>query len=385
MATSFEIVLRDLTTGAGRTGLNVKLYNHIDNFTDVVLTAVEKPGHAGVYEFTYDTFAIARYRLKVNSSWETSFSDDNGTWLYDGDNMMIIVSGAWDFKNKVGKNVANPVDDTDAVNKGWAIGQFYTKTEIDDALALKVALAGTQTITGLKNYEIIPTIVPTDSEPGVIPDPSEDGELIHFKYLNQVLNALPTNPYPMFAGVIRVVPGLAVVQIGRAYPSIKDAVAYAFTQTPAANKKFGIIVEGNNPGSEFINADAGSLKDHVHLIALGKHINIIIKDNTLSANTSINNSTLYFGAGIIATERSFNHLRIINCDVFNYRNLTIKNGGIEKTKCISDTGYKMKVEDNCHVEHSIFNTTPEKVNHTGAYFADEFSDYDIPADPTSGS
>lgn len=382
MPTSFHIVLRDLDTGAARTGLTVKLFNHLDNFTTEVLTATEVPGYGGVYEFTYTDFNIAKYRLKANGSWDGSFSDENGTWLYDGSKMMIVNgSGRWDFGSKRAINVANPVDDGDAVNKGWSLGQFYTKTEINSALALKVAKAGTETITGLKQFEILPRVVPTDSNPGVYPTPSNLGDVIYKKYFDYVLSQVHINPYPQFAGVLRVIPGVTA-QPGRAYPTILEAVTYSLAQTPSATKQYAILIEGITQGQEFLTAASGSLQSYIHLIGIGKFVKVIIEDDSLLANTSLNNLSLYFGAGVITSARIFNSVDFIDCCLYNFKDITVKNGSLVNSRCISDSGYNMLVEDACNVEHTIFNRTPEKVNHTGAYFADEFSDYLIPTDPT---
>jgi hypothetical protein len=85
MSVSSNVVLRDLTTGAGRTGLTVTL--RVSPFTTTAYTATEVSGKAGVYEFV--DVPIAVYKLYSNGDEEISFGGANGTRF--GGTMSITV------------------------------------------------------------------------------------------------------------------------------------------------------------------------------------------------------------------------------------------------------------------------------------------------------
>ena len=85
MSVSSNVVLRDLTTGAGRTGLTVTL--RVSPFAVTAYTATEVAGKAGVYEFV--DVPIAVYKLYSNGDEETSFGGANGARF--GGTMSITV------------------------------------------------------------------------------------------------------------------------------------------------------------------------------------------------------------------------------------------------------------------------------------------------------
>lgn len=159
MSTSLNLIIRDKDTGVVRTGLSVKLFNSVDGFVTEVLTAVELGGYPGVYQFTYDTWVNAKYKLKVNGTFDPTFGGDHGVWIIDGDNIISLNGdGHFDAKSKRLINLAECVDDNDGVRKIYLTTNFYTKTQSDDRYLQKTggtmsgAIAmGSQKITGLAN------------------------------------------------------------------------------------------------------------------------------------------------------------------------------------------------------------------------------------------
>lgn len=71
MADSATVVLRNLTTGAGLTGLTVKLRRQDDNFASDYKTASEIGGKPGVYEFLDVPFN--KYKLWVSGAEDSSW------------------------------------------------------------------------------------------------------------------------------------------------------------------------------------------------------------------------------------------------------------------------------------------------------------------------
>ncbi|TRZ52044.1 hypothetical protein D4R99_03450 [bacterium] len=90
MANSSLVVLRDLTTGAGRTGLTVKLRWHTDNFASDIYTASEVAGKPGVYEFT--DVVMAKYKLYVNGTNDVTFGGANGKWWPIDDLLSYLIT-----------------------------------------------------------------------------------------------------------------------------------------------------------------------------------------------------------------------------------------------------------------------------------------------------
>lgn len=132
MSTSLNLIIRDKDTGVVRTGLSVKLFNSVDGFITEVLTAVELGGYPGVYQFTYDTWVNAKYKLKVNGTFDPTFGGDHGVWIIDGDNIISLNGdGHFDAKSKRLINLAECVDDNDGVRKIYLTTNFYTKSQSD--------------------------------------------------------------------------------------------------------------------------------------------------------------------------------------------------------------------------------------------------------------
>lgn len=379
---SFNIVLADINTRLPRTGLTVKLRWHKDNFASNIIDCPEVSGKPG--EYLVENYTTARYRMWVNGSPDPSWGGTAGRPLISDEDLLLLSSGRWDFKGAGGKNLGDPTADGDPISRGWLLANFFTETEINALLALKVSLAGTQTVTGLKNFEIIPKIVPTDALPGVIPDPSLPGELIHFKYFHQVLSTIGANPNQQSSQLIRVFGG-ATVEIGKLYPNIKDAVARAFTGTPAATKVYSIAIENMGP-AEYMNAVSGSLKSFVNLVAAGRHIKIIMQDDSTLAECTISNATLFFGGNDVTTDREFQKLCLDNCTVYHFKNLTFRNSeSIRNTRFVGASGKQVTFDLATNVEGCWLNADPDVSGCTGNTDYQKFTGYTLPGDPSIGS
>lgn len=378
MAT-LNYVLRDPVTGVGIPEQAVKLRIGPGFATDTH-TLTDVSGKPGAYQIV-DMSAVAKgeYELWVNGVKDTSFGRREITKQSD---ILLISDGHWDAQMKELKYLANGTTPQSAYTKAQAEAAHYTKDAVDVLVEANVSKAGDDTITGLKLFEVLPKAVGPDADPEELPEPESDGDFIYLKYFNQILASLNTNSYNQSPREIIVYPGAPVVT-GKLYADIKTAVAYAFSQTPGTSKQYAVFIKSMSGDSATINAAAGSLKSNVHLIALGNFISIIIMDNSLAANTKIENATLYFGAGVIATDREFNGLELINCDVFAYRNLTLNNGRSKDCKILTADGYKAIFKNACDVENTIVNVAPDFTTHSGAKLYDVVEDvYTLPADPT---
>jgi len=135
MPNSATIVIRDLSTGAGRTGLTVKLRRKDDNFTTDYLTATEVTGKPGVYEFTNVPFN--RYKLWVNGVEDNTFGGEHGRWWpvseltelpylkLDGSNSP---TADINFAGKKLANVGDPTSDNQVATRGYNDNRYVDKT-----------------------------------------------------------------------------------------------------------------------------------------------------------------------------------------------------------------------------------------------------------------
>lgn len=128
-----QIVLRDLTTGAGRTGLagGLTLRSKVDNFTaDLSNVFTEMVGKPGAY--TTDHPPTGEYKLYYTGTEEKSFGGESATHgrpLVLPDDLVVIdtADDKFDAQSKIIKNLAAATADGEAVNKG----QVYSKSEAD--------------------------------------------------------------------------------------------------------------------------------------------------------------------------------------------------------------------------------------------------------------
>lgn len=379
---SITIVLRDPTTGAGLPGQSLKFRHSADSFAadlSYVFTEIDSLSRPGAYKtHGVDT---ETYKLWVNGSEDPTFGADEGIDIFEKDDLMIKVGDIWDARSKKIENVTDATTAQGAYTKAQAEAAHYTKAQSDALVDDMVTISDDQTITSNKLFEKLPRAVGTDDDPE-IPEPTEDGELVPLKYLNQILATLNINPLLQSPQEIWVWGG-ATNSNGKRYGYIKDAVSSAFAQTPTVSKQFSILVKQMGPGVEYMNAGAGSLKSFVHLIAAGRFINIIMQDNSLLSESRIENATLYFGAGVITTDREFNKLELVNCKVYHYRNITWNNGGLINSTLIAASGYKSIIKNACNVENCIFSEEPDFDSHTGVALYDSVSGvFSAPADPT---
>lgn len=293
MSTSLNLIIRDKDTGVVRTGLSVKLFNSVDGFVTEVLTAVELGGYPGVYQFTYNTWVNAKYKLKVNGTFDPTFGGDHGVWIIDGDNIISLNGdGHFDAKSKRLINLAECVDDNDGVRKIYLTTNFYTKTQSDDRYLQKTggtmsgAIAmGSQKITELANavnndealnkgqadglygklvsnnswsgasnvftqaVTFAGAVAYSTAPPLCDMDPSNDNHLTRRSWvISQINNAAV--PYQESVNVVRLVPE-GSTQTGKVYTSW--AAANAYLSTVASDlRRMTLKIEGAGTGGATI-------------------------------------------------------------------------------------------------------------------------------------
>ncbi len=387
MSNSYTFTICDEETGLPRTGLTVTMRYSRDNFAATAYTATEVDDENSPGEYRISNYVTAKYKTWINGSEDESFGGPYGKPLISEEDLILLdtLSAYWDFKNKRAANINDPVNDKDGANKQWTVAQYYSKTAADALLAAKVAIAGTETVTGHKLFEVLPTITPviSDGDDLPLPIPSALGDVIYKKYFDYRLSLLTTTPTPQSVQHIRVYGGATTI-VGKLYPDILSAVNYCVGLDPApdAGHVFVITIENMGAGVELMTAAAGSIRDYINLVALGNFISIIIGDDSLESQSSIEGATLYLGAGLITTARDFT-FKLRDCTVYHYRDLTLTDGEAVNCKFIGAGSYKVILSGDCNVENCIFNNEPTVTAHTGVAIYDTVSGvYPIPDDPT---
>ena len=326
---SVTVVLRDLTTGAGRVGLSVKLRHQDDSYASDIYTASAISGKPGGYEF--QDVVYNKYKLWVNGSEDDLFGGANGRWLPEGNEVIRLVSGEWDaLSNKI-VNVDDPDDPTDALNMQTGDSRYLPTSAADGY----VKTTGAQDIEGLKTFKDdlktdfiyedtanagvnIDGVVLKDggidaaqlnddlnaaghSITGVISDDGDSGSTLMSKtWILAKIADVAVVPYQESPNVIRLIPG-GSEKTGQVYTTYANAMQYALA-VAGVDHRMCIKIEGMGvAGFNYINmSNAGGdyIDDYIHLKGINQDILLIPPDTVtvgVSAldNTIIENLTIY--------------------------------------------------------------------------------------------
>jgi hypothetical protein len=208
-------------------------------------------------------------------------------------------------------------------------------------------------------------------------------------WVNEQIANMNTEVYQYSPNILECFPG-AVEKTGRVYSTIKKCADYAQSQIPTDLKQFLIEIKGTGLTSKLITAEPGSMKAYVNWYSRGHHINIIVGDNSLSANMHIHNAVLYFGSGNISTDRTFKSVKFHNCRIYNYRNITFNECQLDRCTIVSADGYGALLQGAgiswTDIEGCMFNTEPDFIggidNYGGVVNYAVSGRYVIPPDPT---
>lgn len=395
MANSNTFVKRNLTTGAGETGLTVTLKRANDNFTAVYKTAVEVPGKPGVYRFT--DLETNRYRLFINGTEDDTFSDVNGRWITSGESMIIVNGdGHFDSLSKKIVNVADGSGPKDAVNN-----DRLAQVLVDNNFAKNQA-SNTFTEINVFEDEIITTDLTVLNEADftggavAVPDDAGGNRAVNNnrmaiyvasqlgKYANQQPN------------IIEVMPNIENIE-GKRYSTILQAVTYANNQTPTVTKQFYIYVYAMPSTSDRLILASGSIKNYVHIIGMSRDIRLIVDENpgadspiSVANKMNFENLTLIFGTktsgGVSTTSRELLNINLYNVAVYTYRQLTINNGSIENcTRLIASGTNDIHISGSTDLLNCVFKRDPVMDSDTGARIFSTSDSLIVLDDPTSGA
>ncbi len=351
---SVTIIIRDLTTGAGRTGLSVKLRHVTDSYASDIYTASAMSGKPGAYEA--QDVVYNKYKIWVNGVEDTTFGGGKGRWLPpEGGEVIRLVSGEWDALDTKMVNLGNAVDATDALNMQTGDSRYLPASADSDY----VKLVGDQDVEGTKTFkDDIKTdyIYEDTANAGVTfpDDPTTVGTLAltqigsNFSLAGYYMTSLPTpvtgsgaanktyvdtavagvviTPYQESPNVIRCIPG-GTEKTGQVYTTYANSLQYALA-VAGIDHRMTIKFDGmGTAGYNYINmSNAGGdyIDDYIHLKAINQDILLIppatdvIGVGTLG-NSIIENFTIYKDDS--GVDVGFENIQFNNCS-FNLTVLT---------------------------------------------------------------
>lgn len=321
---SLTIVLRDLTTGAGRTGLTVTLRHSLDSFAATAYSATEQSGKPGVYEFT-NVGSHHRLKLYVNGTVDDTFGGTNGKFIIDANEVICTNDGSYDADSLKIINLADATNATDAMNRQTADGRYLKTTG--------------GTMTG--------EISMSDNPISGVPAPTDDSHVTNkvyvddlISYLESLIDAISFVPYQETPNSIRLIPG-GSTKTGQVYTTWNAAMGYLKSLTPSSTKRFVIEIAGvgvtGATDIEVTENDAGSpptnyFNNYCSIFMKNRFIKLKIPDQvmTVTADTmSVEGGTIYINnvaANPVMTNMKFvnvyfdltvNTMEFINCDFEN--------------------------------------------------------------------
>lgn len=331
MNNSVTIVIRDLTTGAGRNGLTVWLRHKTDEFITNQIQANAVVGKQGVYEALNVPYNL--YKLWVNGSEDTSFGGTNGRWLPNGDGVIRLNGDDWDAVTKKIINVADAEAPTDAMNRQVSDDRYVMLDGTNDPSLWLSVLGGT--LDGnllMHSYQVKNIADATDAQDAVS--------------LAQ-LEAIVITPYQESPNEIRLIPG-GSTKTGQVYTTWNAAMGYLKSLSPSGTKRFLINIGGMGvSGATTIPVtenDGGSpptnyFESYISIICKARHVKLEVPDGTMAVTAgtmTVEGGTIYKNDG--GANPVFQNMRFVNV----YFDLTVNT--VTFTGCTFENCY-VKVND----------------------------------------
>lgn len=305
MSNSVTIVIRDLTTGAGRNGLTVWLRHKTDDFATNQILATAVVGKQGVYEA--QDVPMNLYKIWVNGSEDTALGGTNGRWVFNGDEVIGLNGDDWDADTKKIINVADAEDPTDAMNQQASDDRYAMLDGSNDPGLWLPVLGGTLDGNLLMHSNQIKNLA----------DATDDQDAVTLAQLN----AIEVTPYQESPNLIRLIPG-GTTKTAQVYTTWNAAMGYLKSLTPSTTKRFVVEIAGMGiTGATVITVtenDGGSpptnyFNNYISIFIKNRFVKLEIPDDTMSvtANTvSVEGGTIYKNDG--AADPVFENMIFVN-------------------------------------------------------------------------
>ncbi len=167
--------------------------------------------------------------------------------------------------------------------------------------------------------------------------PSFANTLVWRSWVEAQIAAIEVSTYQESVNNVRVIAD-GVVETGKVYTSPKNA-ALSFS-SPGVNNQCHVEITGTGAISQYIIASAGTLRDYVNFSGKGKHIKLILSENSISKICRFTNLTIFLSAHDIITDREFGSMIFENCTIYAYKNTTFNNCLLINCIIIHASAYK---------------------------------------------
>lgn len=259
MANPVNIVLRDLDTGAGRTGLTVTMRHLTDNYASTIYTMTEVGGKAGVY--TCADVAYNKYKIWVNGTEDNTIA---AQWLPSDEGRLRKItdeSGTyWECESLEFRSAAETTEANSLIRKSEAQSLFLPAGEDIDFASVSIFVA-----------------------------PAEDlSSPVTLQQLNEAVETSEVTPFQESVNLVRLMPG-CTNQTAKVYGSYSQAVQYCKT-VRGSLRQMTIDVRGMGaatyiPISNGGISGQGFFENYISLKGVTQKITLKLPDDELSFGT----------------------------------------------------------------------------------------------------
>ena len=305
--TSDTIILRDLTTGAGRTGLTVSLYKWNGSAWVSAAVASEVSGKPGAYEFV--DLPFLKYKLYVGSEEEKSFGGENGRYLGSSGPIPVERIPTAIPSENIGDGTVSTAEFKTVDGSSSSIQtQLDSKLPKSGGIVTGVINCGTNPIYCSTNPTLSASVVNMytlqwlalqlsgGTMSGTIdmagykitnlPDPLAAADPVTKGFLEYVIqNYLTGNTtvYQQGVNILRVLYS-GTQENNRVYRTVSNALNVAYNAPAGSGKQITCQIEGNGTSGNLLsNHNSVSPSDiHLfcHLMGVTPDVDIIVNDDT---------------------------------------------------------------------------------------------------------
>lgn len=393
---------------SGLTNVKLKKSNGADSVSGV------ESSTPGVYVFDFaghSNIGSHYWQLYIDYTVKPEFGKiQMGTALMtDG---TLPMQGQLDMNNFRIFNLGSPVSGIDAVNLSYLQANYKATTAAD---TFYVTRHTTQSINGSKTFtgtlysftggEVrtstatqLNILVHSDGSnyPKIVTSssPSLSNHIATKGYVDDQVSSIVVTPYQESVNMVRLMPG-QTIQTNQTYSTYTNA-ANSFS-SPLITKQCQIFIPGTGAVTQYIEVPTNALRNYVHTIGAGKHINLIVGTwnggaASVTKTTTFENSTLWFGANDIAGDRTWNGTTFKDCIIYAYRNVTFTNCNLINVEIRQNSSYDVHISgstevENCNFYQTLIIDSPGDFNGIVTNSSDNVRvTYTMPTDPSnSGS
>lgn len=386
-------------TNLGNGQYNIGYFQH-SNFTSEIgagytyyVKVQRKIGGEWTDDYRFGAFWIGynteycEYLISLKQSIVSGVSDTEIGYL-DG------VTSAIQTQLNAKQAIVSGVSDTEI---GYLDG---VTSAIQTQLNSKVGITNDETITGKKTFSGGLDVQINTSETGAsnrpkatytdgYKAPENDAEFIEKKYADDLVAEITAVPFQESAQKVRVIVNGTIIA-NQVYNNIAAAIN-SFSAL-SITKQCLVSIEDTGNASQYITLNHSALKSYAHIKGISKHINLILGVTTASVTKVVTFSdlTIWMGAnaGDITTDRTYNSLEFVNCDIYVYKSLTLTNCKLTNCRIFQPTGETITADGTTQLTNCMLTNALTASGITGVGFvANTTSEvnmaYTMPTDPSS--